>query len=86
MGQKRPVERSPTAEAERVQFRAMVIGIPRELVPGEDRVALVPGSVAPLTKSGAEVIVEQGEGAHAAPAGPGEVEPGPGSGADVLRG
>ena len=38
----------------------MVIGIARELVPGEDRVALVPGSVAPLVKSGARVIVEHG--------------------------
>ena len=43
----------------------MVIGIPRELVPGEDRVALVPGSIAPLVKSGAEVLVEQGAGVRA---------------------
>jgi NAD(P) transhydrogenase subunit alpha len=43
----------------------MVIGIPRELVPGEDRVALVPGSVPALVKSGAQVIVEQGAGVRA---------------------
>ena len=43
----------------------MVIGVPRELVPGEDRVALVPGSVAPLIKSGARVLVEQGAGVRA---------------------
>ena len=43
----------------------MVIGVPRELVPGEDRVALVPASVAPLIKSGAAVLVEQGAGTRA---------------------
>ena len=43
----------------------MVIGVPRELVPGEDRVALVPASLAPLIKSGASVIVEQGAGIRA---------------------
>ncbi|AMY12742.1 NAD(P) transhydrogenase subunit alpha part 1 [Luteitalea pratensis] len=43
----------------------MVIGVPRELVPGEDRVALVPASVAPLIKSGAAVLVEQGAGVRA---------------------
>ncbi len=43
----------------------MVIGIPRELQPGEDRVALVPASVAPLVKSGAQVVVEQGAGVAA---------------------
>jgi NAD(P) transhydrogenase subunit alpha len=43
----------------------MVIGIPRELQPGEDRVALVPASVPPLLKTGAQVIVEQGAGARA---------------------
>ena len=43
----------------------MVIGIPRELVPGEDRVALVPAGVPALVKSGADVLVEQGAGARA---------------------
>ena len=43
----------------------MVIGIPRELHPGEDRVALVPASIAPLVKSGAQVLVEQGAGTRA---------------------
>src|SRR5690349_14787667 len=43
----------------------MVIGVPRELVPGEARVALVPASIAPLIKSGASVIVEQGAGVRA---------------------
>ncbi|HTV02424.1 MAG TPA: Re/Si-specific NAD(P)(+) transhydrogenase subunit alpha [Luteitalea sp.] len=40
----------------------MVIGVPRELLPGEDRVALVPASVGPLVKSGAQVLVESGAG------------------------
>lgn len=43
----------------------MVIGIPRELQPGEDRVAIVPASVGPLVKSGAEVVVEHGAGTRA---------------------
>ncbi len=43
----------------------MVIGIPRELQPGEDRVALVPASIPPLVKSGAEVVVERGAGSRA---------------------
>ena len=43
----------------------MVIGIPRELQPGEDRVALVPASIPALLKSGAQVIVEQGAGTRA---------------------
>jgi len=43
----------------------MVIGVPRELQPGEDRVALVPASVGPLTKSGATVVVEHGAGSRA---------------------
>lgn len=43
----------------------MVIGIPRELMPGEHRVALVPASVGPLVKSGAQVVVERGAGTEA---------------------
>src|SRR5580700_9686113 len=40
----------------------MKIGVVRETLPGEDRVALVPDSVAALAKLGAEVLVEQGAG------------------------
>jgi NAD(P) transhydrogenase subunit alpha len=43
----------------------MVIGVPKETYPGERRVALVPASVAPLTKSGLEVVLETGAGANA---------------------
>jgi NAD(P) transhydrogenase subunit alpha len=40
----------------------MIIGVPREIYPGERRVALVPGVVPSLTKAGLEVIVEAGSG------------------------
>ncbi|MFW5688473.1 MAG: Re/Si-specific NAD(P)(+) transhydrogenase subunit alpha [Spirochaetota bacterium] len=40
----------------------MKIGVPRELVPGERRVALVPAHVQSLAKAGFEVLVEPGAG------------------------
>ena len=40
----------------------MKIGVPRETVPGERRVALVPEAVGKLTKAGTEVVVESGAG------------------------
>jgi len=40
----------------------VVIGVLREMCPGERRVALVPSSVAPLRKAGHDVIVESGAG------------------------
>ncbi len=43
----------------------MIIGIPREIFPGERRVAMVPAVVPILTKAGLEVIVEAGAGASA---------------------
>jgi NAD(P) transhydrogenase subunit alpha len=43
----------------------MIVGVARETVPGERRVALVPASVAPLVKSGLEVLVEEGAGDQA---------------------
>jgi proton-translocating NAD(P)+ transhydrogenase subunit alpha len=43
----------------------MRIGVPREAVDGERRVALVPESVARLVKSGVEVAVERGAGVPA---------------------
>ena len=43
----------------------MIIGVARETVPGERRVALVPASVQPLIKTGCEVLVEQGAGDQA---------------------
>jgi len=43
----------------------MKIGIPKEIVPGENRVALVPENVGQLTKKGVQVVVESGAGAGA---------------------
>jgi NAD(P) transhydrogenase subunit alpha len=44
----------------------MTIGVPKETTPGERRVALVPESVAKLTKAGVSVILQRGAGEDAA--------------------
>ena len=49
----------------RYNARAMVIGVPKETLSGELRVALVPASLPGLIKAGAEVLVETGAGAAA---------------------
>src|SRR5262249_36017181 len=41
---------------------AMLVGVPKETVAGERRVALVPDRRAKLTKAGLEVIVQRGGG------------------------
>jgi NAD(P) transhydrogenase subunit alpha len=43
----------------------MIVGVPREIYPGERRVALVPGVIASLTIAGMEVVMEAGSGASA---------------------
>ena len=43
----------------------MIVGVPREIFPGERRVALVPGVVPNLAKAGLEVVVETGAGVEA---------------------
>ena len=43
----------------------MILGIPRETLPGENRVAMVPSVVPQLTKAGIEVQVEAGAGVAA---------------------
>ena len=43
----------------------MMVGVPREVFPGERRVALVPGVVPNLAKAGMEVVVEAGAGVEA---------------------
>ena len=43
----------------------MLVGVPREIFPGERRVALVPAVVPNLKKAGLEVILEAGAGAEA---------------------
>ena len=43
----------------------MILGVPKEIYPGERRVAIVPGVIPTLTKAGLEVIVEAGAGIEA---------------------
>src|SRR6202162_1012780 len=43
----------------------MIVGVPREIYPGERRVALVPAVLPLLAKAGMEVIIEAGAGASA---------------------
>jgi H+-translocating NAD(P) transhydrogenase subunit alpha len=43
----------------------IIIAVPKETLPGERRVALIPDSVAPLIKGGLAVFVESGAGAGA---------------------
>lgn len=43
----------------------MIVGVPREIYPGERRVALVPAVVPSLTKAGLEVVIEAGSGVSA---------------------
>lgn len=40
----------------------MKLGVPKEIIPGETRVALVPDSVSQLTKKGVQVLIETGAG------------------------
>ncbi|MDR3638465.1 MAG: Re/Si-specific NAD(P)(+) transhydrogenase subunit alpha [Isosphaeraceae bacterium] len=43
----------------------MIVGVPREIFPGEQRVALVPAVVPGLAKAGLEVVLEAGAGTAA---------------------
>ncbi len=43
----------------------MIVGVPKESFPGERRVALVPGALAPLIKAGLKIRVESGAGLEA---------------------
>jgi len=43
----------------------MIVGVPKEAFPNERCVALVPGTVPPLTKKGLTVLIEKGAGARA---------------------
>ncbi len=40
----------------------MVIGVPRELQPGEQRAAMIPASIQKLVRAGAQVVIESGLG------------------------
>ena len=48
-----------------MQFDKIVIGIPVEIMPGEKRVAAIPGTVSKMVAAGARVLVEAGAGAGA---------------------
>ncbi len=41
---------------------SLIVGVPKEIAPGERRVAMVPRAFAPLQKNGAELLVEPGAG------------------------
>jgi NAD(P) transhydrogenase subunit alpha len=43
----------------------MIVGVPKETFPGEQRVALIPASIPSLQKAELEVMVESNAGAHA---------------------
>ncbi|MEZ5365400.1 MAG: Re/Si-specific NAD(P)(+) transhydrogenase subunit alpha [Bryobacterales bacterium] len=43
----------------------MLVAVPKELYPGETRVALIPAGIAPLKKAGLDVAVEAGAGVSA---------------------
>lgn len=43
----------------------MIVGVPREIYPGERRVALVPAAIPTLAKAGLEVVIESGAGEQA---------------------
>jgi H+-translocating NAD(P) transhydrogenase subunit alpha len=60
----------------------MIVGVPREVYPGERRVALVPAVIANLAKSGLQVIVEAGAGEQAGYADADYTE----KGADIIPG
>jgi NAD(P) transhydrogenase subunit alpha len=43
----------------------MQVAVPKEILPGENRVALIPHTIASLTEAGLEVLVESGAGTGA---------------------
>lgn len=43
----------------------MKIAVPKETFPNENRVALIPASIPPLTKAGCEILIESGAGRNA---------------------
>ncbi len=48
-----------------MQFDKITIGVPREIMPGEKRVAAIPETVGKMVAAGARVLVEAGAGAGA---------------------
>src|SRR5437763_7722726 len=54
----------PYLQSHLPEVAAMLIGVPKEVKPHEDRVGLVPGSVRELVHHGHKVVVESGAGAE----------------------
>jgi H+-translocating NAD(P) transhydrogenase subunit alpha len=50
---------------DRREREPMIVGVPKETIPGERRVALVPGVLPSLTGKGFEVLIEAGAGVAA---------------------
>lgn len=48
-----------------MKYSGLVIGIPKEILPGERRVSATPATVSVLVQQGATVLVETGAGAGA---------------------
>ena len=40
----------------------MLIGVPKEIYPGENRVALIPSGIESLIKAGFEVVIQENAG------------------------
>jgi NAD(P) transhydrogenase subunit alpha len=62
----------------------MIVGVPKETIAGEQRVALVPELVPKLTRAGLSVLVQSGAGAAAGFPDPSYLEKGAGLEPDVL--
>ncbi|HHX86840.1 MAG TPA: NAD(P)(+) transhydrogenase (Re/Si-specific) subunit alpha, partial [Firmicutes bacterium] len=45
-----------------MSFEGITIGIPKEIMPGEKRVAATPQTIRSFTGAGAKVLVESGAG------------------------
>jgi NAD(P) transhydrogenase subunit alpha len=45
-----------------MKFKGMVVGVPKEIMPGEDRVSAIPDTVRKITSAGGTVLVEKNAG------------------------
>ena len=58
-------EKPPPPPPQGTPYNKLTIGIPKEILPNEKRVALSPAAVKVLTKEGFNVVFEDGAGSHA---------------------
>lgn len=56
--------RVASASISRRGLQGLVVGVPKEITPEEDRVAITPANVIKLKKAGATVKIESGAGAN----------------------